>query len=349
MRYSSKWTKYRLYFKRPAGTSRGTLHFKDSWFIQLKNSATDSYYGIGECGMLRGLSYDDRPDYEEMLDHLCLALNLGKPLPDLTDFPSIRFGLEMALLDLQNQGRKILFEGDFTQGKKGIPINGLIWMGSKEDMLCQIEEKIKMEYRCIKIKIGALNFEDEISVIQHIRKHFSSKEITIRLDANGAFEKNEALEKLNRLAEFEIHSIEQPIRAGLNESLAQLSIDSPIPIALDESLIPLQTLAQKSALLHFIRPQYIILKPSFLGGIEGTEQWIRIAEELKIHWWITSALESNIGLNAIAQWTGTHNVSLEQGLGTGQLYENNIPSPLKIKGGQLWSKNNDIWHEHLFA
>jgi len=334
--------KYNLQFKKPSGTSRGIMTEKETWFIILES---DGKKGIGECGILRGLSCDDRPDYEEKLQWVCHHIHLGKEQlwEQLLEFPSIQFGVEMAFLSLASQNPFLLFPSDFTSGKKSIAINGLIWMGNEAEMAQQIDEKIAQGFNCIKLKIGALNFDKELGLLRFIRQHFSPNQIEIRVDANGAFDLNTALYKLSQLAEFELHSIEQPIGKNNTDSMAVLCKQTPFPIALDEELIGIFSLAEKEALLKKIRPQFIILKPSFVGGFRGTKEWITIAEKHQIGWWITSALESNIGLNAIAQWTFLQQNSMPQGLGTGALYTNNFDCPLEVDQGQLWYKKETNW------
>jgi len=336
--------KHTLIFKKPGGTSRGILKTKDSWFIFISDENQKT--GIGECSIIRGLSIDDRPDFEKKLDEVCSNIENFQFYLDsgLIEFPAIRFGLEMALKDLEMGGKQILFPSDFTAGQSGIPINGLIWMGSFSEMKKQIVSKIEAGFRCLKLKIGAINFEEELQLLKMIRKEFTANELELRTDANGAFSSIEALEKLNILSEFEIHSIEQPIRAGQIEEMAKLCRLSPIPVALDEELIGLKNRQQ---MLEEIKPQYVILKPSLLGGISKSEQMIELADKLKIGWWVTSALEANIGLNAIAQWVSRLNNSLPQGLGTGQLFENNIPSPLFIKKANLQYDSHKQWNLDL--
>ena len=348
------YKKYTLHFKQPSGTSRGILTSKDSWFLFLYNDFEPEIIGIGECGLLKGLSIDDRPDYEEKIIEVCNnILNHQEYLDEgLKEFPSIRFGLETALMDLGlgvNRGKRILFPSEFTSGENSIEINGLVWMGEFDFMKQQIKEKIESGFKCIKLKIGAIDFEKEMNLIKSIRKEFSVTDIEIRVDANGAFKQTEALGKLNRLARFGLHSIEQPIRQGQWEKMEKLCELTPLPIALDEELIGVNELQQKKDLLEKIKPQYIILKPSLLGGFKASEEWIHLAEQNNIGWWVTSALESNIGLNAIAQWTYILGSKLPQGLGTGQLYTNNFGSPLKIVKGKLyfdpaknWNLNNLI-------
>ncbi|WP_281638330.1 o-succinylbenzoate synthase [Flavobacterium marginilacus] len=335
--------KYILNFKRPSGTSRGVLNEKETWFIVLEENGKK---GIGECGILRGLSIDDHPDYEEKLRWVCNNIQLGKDelWEALLEFPSIQFGIEMAFLSLESQNPFLLFPSDFTNGTKSIEINGLVWMGEEAFMKQQIEEKLADGFRCIKLKIGAIDFDKELQLLRYIREHFTMEQIEIRVDANGAFDSNEALFKLNQLSGFKLHSIEQPIKKNNTDSMSELCKSTPFPIALDEELIGVFTLAEKEDLLLKIKPQYIILKPSFVGGFRGTQEWILLAEKHNIGWWITSALESNIGLNAIAQWTFTLNNPMPQGLGTGALYTNNFDCPLTVFQGQLWYSNDLDWN-----
>ncbi len=328
--------KYTLIFKTPGGTSRGILTEKDSWFIKIYDEQEPGIFGVGECSILKGLSYDDRPDLENKIEEVVSKINEDI---DLTKYPALKFAKEMALLDLENGGKRILFPSDFTSSKKNIPINGLVWMGEPDFMRAQIKDKIEKGFNCIKLKIGALDFEQELAILKEIRKHYSAKDIEIRVDANGAFHPDEALAKLKRLADFDLHSIEQPIKAGQIDKLATLCQSSPLPIALDEELIGIHEFKEQKKLLEKIRPQYIILKPSLTGGFQAGETWINLANKLNIGWWITSALESNIGLNAIAQWTATLNNSMPQGLGTGQVFSNNFESPLEIKNGELCHSN----------
>ncbi|TDE44434.1 o-succinylbenzoate synthase [Flavobacterium rhamnosiphilum] len=334
--------KYILDFKRPSGTSRGVMTEKETWFIVLEQ---DGKKGIGECGILRGLSIDDRSDYEEKLQWTCDNIHLGKDQlwEALLAFPSIQFGVEMAFQSLESENPFLLFPSDFTNGTKSILINGLVWMGEESFMKQQIEEKLAQGFRCVKLKIGAIDFDKELQLLRFIRQHFSSEQVEIRVDANGAFDENIALDKLNQLSGFELHSIEQPIQKNHTDRMAELCKTTPFPIALDEELIGVFTVAEKEQLLEKIKPQYIILKPSFIGGFRGTQEWISLAEKHKIGWWITSALESNIGLNAIAQWTFLQYNLMPQGLGTGALYTNNFDCPLEVSEGQLWYKKELDW------
>ena len=334
---------YSLQFKQASGTSRGILKTKDSWFIILKS---DTKFGIGECGMFRGLSIDDRPDYEVKLQWTCDNIHLGLEhlLRELTEFPSIQFGLEMAFKSLNSNDSFDLFPSKFTQNQASIDINGLIWMGDKTFMKQQIKDKLKAGFNCIKMKIGAIDFQTELELLKSIRQEFSVDDIELRVDANGGFLPSEALEKLKQLSDFDIHSIEQPIKQGQWNEMAKLCDVTPLPIALDEELIGAFSEEKKTELLKAIKPQYIILKPTLVGGFQGSEQWIKHAENQQIGWWITSALESNVGLNAIAQWTYTLKNKRPQGLGTGSLFTNNFDSPLVVKNGTLRYINHRDWN-----
>jgi len=340
--FLSKYTTLDLKFKFPACTSRGVLLHKPSSFLILEK---DGFTGIGECSTIPDLSIDPMDSYAEKLDSLCRQLNEGidPTAIDLEKYPSIAFGLETALLDLASKGSKVLYPSStFTQGTTGIPINGLVWMGDKAFMQKQIREKIAAGYRCIKLKIGANDFDTELEILAAIRQEFSPADMEIRLDANGAFSPQDALDKLNRLSEYGIHSIEQPIRQHQPDAMAHICANSPIPVVLDEELIGVKS-SGKEALLKTIMPAYIILKPSLIGGFRESEEWIRLAEKYHIGWWVTSALEANIGLNAIAQWTATIGSPMPQGLGTGQLYHNNIPSPLTIEHAKLYYRPDRAW------
>lgn len=338
--------KHILNFKQPSGTSRGVLITKETWFIILEEHGKK---GIGECAILRGLSVDDRPDYEERLKWVCDHIDFGLEnlYAQLQEFPSIQTGLEMAFKSLKSIAPFVLFPSEFTQGNKAININGLIWMGSEAFMKNQIADKIEAGFNCIKLKIGAINFDTELAILTSIRKQFSSKDLELRVDANGAFSPETALEKLKQLSEFELHSIEQPIAVNQWNEMADLCSKTPLPIALDEELIGIFDETLKIKLLETIKPQYIILKPSFIGGFKGSTSWIKLAEALQINWWITSALESNVGLNAIAQYTATLNTKTPQGLGTGSLFTNNFECPLEVKSGKLHYNLNKHWNFNL--
>ncbi|CAM2944341.1 o-succinylbenzoate synthase [Flavobacterium frigoris] len=316
---------------------------KETWFLVLEK---DGKTGIGECGILRGLSIDDRPDYEEKLQWTCANIHLGEEQlwEALIEFPSIQFGVEMAFQSLQSESPFLLFPSEFTEGTKSIQINGLVWMGEAAFMKQQIEEKLAQGFACVKLKIGAIDFEKELDLLRYIRQYFTPEQIEIRVDANGAFDISKALDKISQLSEFKLHSIEQPIQKNNTDRMAELCKKTPLPIALDEELIGVFTLEEKELLLLKIKPQYIILKPSFIGGFKGTQEWISLAKKYDIGWWITSALESNIGLNAIAQWTFLQDNLMPQGLGTGALYTNNFECPLDVFKGQLWYEKGIDWN-----
>lgn len=328
------WTRRTLHFSFTARTSRETMTERPTWYIKLWDSDTPGVWGIGECAHFAGLSAESTEGFEAKLNDLCLSLNTGRVI-DITRWSSLKMGLETALLDLENGGKRLLFPGPFTRGERSVEINGLVWMGSVDEMLERIDTKLSQGFRCLKMKIGGVRFSDELRLLDHIRLSFPPSKLTLRLDANGAFRPDEAMDKLERLANFDIHSIEQPIRAGQLDKMSYLCENSPIPIALDEELIGITDIVEMRRLLYFTTPQYIVLKPTLCGGLSGADRWIHVAGEKGIGWWITSALESNIGLNAIAQWTAALDPSLPQGLGTGQLYTDNIPSPLVLEGDTL--------------
>ncbi len=338
--------KHVLEFKRPSGTSRGILKTKETWYIVLHD---DDKKGIGECGILRTLSIDDRPDYEQKLNWVCKNIHLGLEdlLKETLEYPSIQFGLEQAFLSLKSIHPFLLYPSDFTNSQDDIHINGLIWMGEPSFMKAQIKEKLLQGFRCVKMKIGAINFETELGILKSIRKEFSAHDIELRVDANGAFSVKEALEKLKRLSELNLHSIEQPIKPRQYQEMAKLCETTPLAIALDEELIGVFDVTKKEELLQMIQPQYLILKPSLIGGYRGSSEWIKLAEEQKMQWWITSALESNVGLNAISQWTYTLQNSMAQGLGTGSLFTNNFESPLVVERGKLKYDKNKEWKFNL--
>lgn len=334
-------------FNFSARTSRGAMKDKVSWFVKIWNSEAPSIIGYGECGPLPGLSIDDTPVLEQTLANALASLEKVSVAPENVyavvqsvvpaGYPSITFALETALLDLLNGGKQIIFPNSFVQGNP-IPINGLVWMGDEHFMLGQVHKKVRQGFQCIKLKIGGLDFDQECVILSQIRKQYP--EIILRLDANGAFKEEEALNKLTTLSQFNIHSLEQPIRQG-SVFMRDVCRKSPIPIALDEELIGQE--GNKHALLKAIEPQYIILKPTLHGGLYHCQEWIRLAEEMGIGWWITSALESNIGLNAICQLTAQYPVTLPQGLGTGALYDNNIESPLKVEDGNIFYQAGTAW------
>lgn len=337
---NAQFTQHKLIFKQASGTSRGILTTKETYILEISN---ENKKGTGECAIFRGLSYDDVPDYEEKLTWLSDNINQDFAVlkKELLHYPSIIFGLEQALLNLK-YGSDIYFPSDFTDGKDSIKINGLIWMGNADFMQSQIEEKLEKGFDCIKLKIG-VNWNSEKEIIKKLREKFPKELLELRVDANGAFNYDEAKIVLQELAELGIHSIEQPIKKSEVQSpksedslMAKLCAETPTPIALDEELIGVIDFEEKQRLLETIKPQYIILKPALVGGFSGCDEWISIAKKLGIDWWITSALESNIGLNAICQYTYTKQNPLPQGLGTGALFTNNFETRLQLDGDQMW-------------
>lgn len=352
MALKAQYYKHTLNFRFDAGTSRGVLKNKASYFIKFFDENTPEIFGLGEAGPLEGLSLDFGVLAESKIQEITNNINSGtyKKIDDLEldllHFPSVKFALETAILDLKNGGKREIFSNGFFQKSERIKINGLVWMGSKDFMKKQIVEKLESGFDTIKLKIGAIDFNEEMELLRFIRKQFSSSEISLRVDANGAFSTAEAFDKLKILSEFEIHSIEQPIKANQWEEMAKLCEKTPVPIALDEELI--ENHASKETLLKTVKPQYIILKPSLMGGISGSSEWIETAEGLGIDWWITSALESNVGLNAICQFAAEFKNDLPQGLGTGKLYDNNFDSPLKIQSGQIFYNQNTEWNLDYF-
>jgi o-succinylbenzoate synthase len=349
------FTAHTLQFTFDAGTSRGVLKEKSSILLKLSDSSDPGRFGLGEAGPLRGLSMeeiDDLPEIVKTLQSDILPMRIPASTQEAlhmahqlvpSGYPSLRFALETALLDLVNGGSGIIFKNSFTTGSMSIPINGLIWMGDRDFMLKQIGEKLEAGYTCLKMKIGAIDFETECEILAGIRKEYGPDDITLRVDANGAFKPADALQQLDKLSSYHLHSIEQPIQAGQWEAYHVLCSRSPIPIALDEELVGVEQKAAKAELLDFIKPQFVVLKPTLLGGFMATNEWIDLAEKRQIGWWMTSALESNIGLNAIAQFTAEFPVNMPQGLGTGQLYNNNFTSPLFISHGFLNSGHSNVW------
>ena len=359
-----------LHFKQPAGTSRGVYTTRHSYYLTLTSDEMPGVEGVGECATLPDLSCDAKPEYEMTLRQVCqMVEQMGRiPYDMIRAYPSITFGLETAFASFFDAAKKFLeivpaegaspssemlkqkggsvpagmenladlFDSPFGRGEEGITINGLVWMGTYEEMLARLEEKLQAGFHCVKLKIGAIDFFKELDLIKRIRDVYTKEQVELRVDANGAFSPADALEKLHRLSEFQLHSIEQPIRAGQWNEMARLCAATPFPIALDEELIGINRRDRKIELLETIRPQYIILKPSLHGGISGSEEWMELAAERGIGSWVTSALESNIGLNAIAQWCATLQPALPQGLGTGLLFTDNIDYPLHIEGDCLW-------------
>ncbi len=366
MHLKASWEKKILRFKKPAGTSRGVLLERPLWLLHLCFEGEENIVGTGECPVLPGLSIDHiaDADFEHTLELICRRLThqfpgipqgwenrkfwtetLSEWVPD--DFPSIKFGLETALTDLFNGGKKLLWTGEFTSGKQAIPINGLIWMSPIDEMWNQVHYKIREGYNCIKLKIGSYDFKDELNLIKNVRKLPGGKDLIIRVDANGAYSPEMAREVMQSLSDYGVHSIEQPIKPGQTKVMRDLCTTSPIPIAIDEELVVTPSIEAKIALIETIKPQYLILKPGLLGGAAVCEELIGVAEKSDIGWWITSALESNIGLNAIAQFTAKLQPNIHQGLGTGALYEENFSSPLTVDAGYLKWDSSRLWSDEL--
>lgn len=335
------YEKHELTFKRPAKTSRGEYATRPVWLLFLNDGGKT---GVGECAPMEGLSPETPAQVEKTLEAIGKNPKLFIEDRTLTEnISSVRFALETALQDLVYDDEKILFPSEFTGAQRGIPVNGLVWMGSEEFMKEQVDEKLRSGFKCIKLKTGSLDFSREIALIKHIRQHAGSEKIVIRLDANGAFNTDEALSKLEQLAQFKIHSIEQPVAPRQWDAMTSLCRETPIPVALDEELTGVYSPSEKQRLLDTVRPQFIVLKPSLHGGFSGCSEWIDLAEQRGIGWWVTSYLESNIGLNAIAQWTFHKHAQGFQGLGTGTLFTGNFKSPLEIRGGELWFRNDEIF------
>lgn len=335
-------THKQLHFKQPAGTSRGVYTTHDIWLLNVTHNGVT---GIGECAPLPDLSCDASPEYEKTLREVCRLVETTGSIPFdmLRPYPSILFGLETAFAQIAAGGSLNFFNTPFGKGEEGITINGLVWMGTFDEMYHRIEQKLEQGFHCVKLKIGAIDFEQELALIQHIRRHFSKEQIELRVDANGGFTRDNAMQRLEQLSRFDIHSIEQPIRPHQWAEMAKLCRNTPLPIALDEELIGVNIPEMKAELLDTIRPQYIILKPTLHGGMRGTEEWIQLARQRAIGSWMTSALESNIGLNSVAQLAAKiygPNITMPQGLGTGQLFTNNIDMPIEIRGEQLWCLKN---------
>ncbi|MFH1009124.1 MAG: o-succinylbenzoate synthase [Candidatus Latescibacterota bacterium] len=340
-----RWMRRDLHFRKPARTSRNVLTERPVWYLVLREKGEETA-GIGECAPIEGLSRDPIARVASMLAEVARDLRRFVPLDDTTlaEFPAIRFALETAILDLKHGGTRILAPSAFTRGDATIPINGLIWMGDFDAMAHQVAQKIEEGWRCIKIKIGALALEKELDLLRGIRDRFPRQELELRVDANGAFAPEQVMRVLDRLAEFDLHSIEQPIPTGRWDELGHICRRSPVPIALDEELIPMTGLDHFRRVLDAASPQFLVLKPSFLGGVDVCAQMVSEASSLGIACWVTSALESNIGLNAIAQWTFGQHLPGYQGLGTGQLFTNNIPSPLQTGAGELTCRSEGLWN-----
>lgn len=338
-----RYHKHRLYFKIPGGTSRGVLSYKDSWFLMLRDQ---DKIGIGECSIIEGLSPETSEQVEAALAQIGRDIHLGfeKLHAAYAHMPAVQFALEMAFQGLNETNPYTWFDTPFIRGDNRIKINGLVWMGQTDFMQTQIEEKLALGFDSIKLKIGALDFDLECYLLEGLRQRFDKSVLQIRVDANGAFSADEALGKLDRLSQFDIHSIEQPIAVNQWDEMKQLCMLSPVPIALDEELIGRYSDEEKEALLNAVAPHYLILKPSLIGGWTGANKWVSLAKKYGIDWWATSALESNLGLSAIAQWCADKQVSIPQGLGTGQLFTNNIESPLYLDGSFLGYDPDKEWN-----
>ena len=330
-----------LHFKQPAGTSRGVYTTRQSYYLTITDDDRPGIKGVGECATLPELSCDAVPEYFKILSDICRMVEQTGNIPYemLRPYPSILFGLETAFAQLEANGSTRLYDTPFGRGEEGITINGLVWMGTFEEMYSRLEAKLKAGFHCVKLKIGAIDFNKELDLIKHIREAFDKNTIELRVDANGGFTPENAMARLEALAQYDIHSIEQPIKQHQWGEMARLCKETPLPIALDEELIGVNVKSMKEYLLDTIRPQYIILKPSLHGGMYGCNEWIQMAKERGIGSWITSALESNVGLNAIAHYCAQiygPAVSMPQGLGTGQLFTDNIETPLMIEGDKIW-------------
>lgn len=325
---------YILKFNEPGGTSRGVLTEKITCILRIFDENCPDKFGIGEAAIFPGLSpeADDRFLYKLM--ELQANIRLGLKT-DLLKFPSLQFGLEQAIRDYTGGCNGIYYESPFVHGESSIEINGLVWMGEYDTMIERIEQKLSAGFRCIKLKIGAIDWRKEVDMIEYIRDRYDRDRVEIRVDANGGFTMDNAIPRLKRLADFGVHSIEQPIKAGNPMLMRFLCEVSQLPIALDEELIGKYTREEKAATLDGIRPAYIVIKPTLTGGYSGATEWIELARERNIGWWITSSLESNIGLNALAQWIATLHTDRAQGLGTGGVFSNNFTSPLSLDADRL--------------
>lgn len=346
MTLKAKYIKHRLKFLRPAGTSKGYLNYKECWYLVLWEENSPQIRGIGECSILPNFNIDDRPDIEDKIAEVCDQINQGTFQAGclLPQWPTIQFAMEMALLDLKNGGNRILFPSAFTRGNDGVMTNGLIRLGDESSTRQQIERCLDKGFSCIKLKIGQLDWQTEYSILHFLRKQYKSSDLTIRVDANGAFTPQRIYDVLEQLAELEVHSIEQPIKAGQVEAMALLCNGSPIPIVLDEELLGVFDYEKRKNLLETIKPQYLAIEPSLCGGFDLSEQWIELAKQNNIGWWVTTSLQSNIGVNAIAQWAYSQKSNMIHGIGTGLMFSNNIDSPLSLRGESIFYRINEEWN-----
>lgn len=338
----AQWAPYTLRFIETAVTSRQRMQVKDTFFVRVWDDSAPEIFGVGEVPLFRGLSAEDTPGFEELLDLTCREIGHAQLAADvrMPEVSSIRFGFEMALRDLKTGGRRLYFDTPWAHGRTRQQINGLVWMGDRDTMARRIRQKLDAGFHCVKLKIGGIDFAEELALLRLIRREYGPEDIELRLDANGSFSPENAVEKLKRLSEFHIHSLEQPIKAGNPEEMARICRESPIDIALDEELIGFRSADEKRRLLAAVMPRYIILKPALCGGFAQADEWISTARELNIGWWATSALESNVGLDAIGQWVSHYEPAMPQGLGTGQLYANNIPTPVYLDGQYICRTEN---------
>lgn len=345
---AARWIERTLEPRFELGTSKGPINARTVWYLLAWHTERPVVIGIGEAALFPGHSKEFPADVKTKLIELCADTSdwQRRLSTDLVDVPSVRFAVEQCLRDLEVSGTKQLFPSDFTLGQRAIPINGLVWMGDKATMKQRIREQIDKGFTTVKMKIGAIGIDDELELLNAVRKEYDARTISLRVDANGAFDQRAVRDVLHRLAELEVESIEQPIAPGLYEAMAELCADTPIPIALDEDLIGLNHVDHKRDLMETVKPQHIVIKPSLVGGWAAAQEWIDLAQQRGIGWWVTSALESSIGLNATAQWTAMLPIDRPQGLGTGSVYANNIPAPLEVKEGGLWYRPESGWDLH---
>ncbi len=333
----AQWAPYRLDFRFLARTSRESMRHKHTYFVRVSDS--DGRSACGECALFRGLSADDCDDYEHELARRCAE---PESIADCT-YSSIRFGIETALESLSAPASLAAGTRMWKSGELPIPINGLIWMGDKLEMTRRIDAKLAEGFKVLKLKIGGISFDDELDLLKYVRSQYAPDRLELRLDANGSFSGSDAMRRLEALAPYAVHSIEQPVKAGQPELMARLCASSPIPIALDEELIGVTPEAEMRQRLEYIRPAYIILKPALCGGLSGARRWVAAAEATGTGYWFTSALESNIGLDAIAGLAAGCGVSMPQGLGTGELYINNVEGPVYRSGDKICFNPQRPW------
>jgi len=338
--------KHTLRFIKPAKTSRGEYIEKTAYLLWI---VTETFKVCGEASPLSDLSVDGKVDFSNIVqpyeNQFLTFEDLHNLLEDWMPYPSLRFALYSAILKAKFQANRIAIqqptksqvwiENEFTHGKEGMKINGLVWMNSIDAMYEEAIHKINAGFTCIKLKVGALDFDAECRLIEKIRKQFSPFKVEIRLDANGGFKNGDALFQLEDLKRFNIHSIEQPIQANQPDLMQEICAKSPIHIALDEELIGIDV-NNSLNLMKKIKPKYIILKPTLLGGFDFCDIWIQHAVSQNVGWWSTSALEGNIGLADIAQWVSAYKPTMPQGLGTGSLFVKNFDPHTKVVGETMF-------------